>query len=150
MKTLVFLIAAALALSGCKSGLSFGDDVELSGAAFDHTKLAEITKLTGIHFPTGSKGLEYYYQGSGIDDALAAKVQIPADRVSELILNPVFSTGSNSKPSIQIGKSKTWWKIDGLTDRVDRTLNLPKARFLEVTLGKEGSDTVLYLSWITT
>jgi hypothetical protein len=134
--------------AGCD--LNFGDDVELSGAAFDSTKLAKVSTLTGITFPPGAQGIEYYYLGSGIDDALAAKVMIPDAKIDEFKSNTVMTTGTDSKASIQIGRGKPWWKIDGLTERIDRKLDLPNARFLEITCGREGSAFVVYLSWITT
>jgi hypothetical protein len=145
-----FLGASLLVLSGCKPGLSFGEDVELSGANFDSSKLTQVSTLTGITFPKGSEGIEYFYQGSGIDDALAAKVRIPNDAINEFKTTTVFSEGSDSKPTVQVGRSKAWWKVDGLSERIDRTKELPNARHLELSLGKEGEDFVVYLSWITT
>ena len=149
MKTLSFLcLLAACTLSGCD--LKFGDDVEVSGAAFNSAKLAEITTLTGITFPPGTRGLDYYYQGSGIDDALSAKVAIPDAGIPEFNTNPVMTTGTDSKADMQIGRGKTWWKIDGLTERIDRKMELQNQRFLEVTCGREGNDFVVYVSWCTT
>ena len=76
---LVLGIVVSMMTTGCD--LDFGDDVELSGAAFDATKLAEVSKLTGVVFPPGTRGVEYLYLGSGIDDSLAAKVVIPDDQI---------------------------------------------------------------------
>lgn len=106
--------------------------------------------MTGIQFPDGSTGLAYYYLGSGIDDALAAKVAIPADKKNAFLQNEVFQKGSTNAPNIQIGKPKAWWKIDSLTDRADRTLQLPQARFVECTLGIEDGKLIVYVSWIST
>lgn len=145
---LPLILFVAFTTAGCD--LKFGDDVELSGAAFDAAKLAEVSTLTGVRFPPGARGVEYYYLGSGIDDALAAKVTIPDAEIDEFKSNTVMTTGTDSKASIQIGRDKPWWKIDGLTDRMDRKLDLPNSRFLEVTCGREGTDFVVYLSWITT
>jgi hypothetical protein len=144
----LLILIVALTTAGCD--LKFGDDVELSGAAFDAAKITEVSTLTGVTFPTGSRGIEYYYIGSGIDDALAAKITVPADEIESFKANTVMTTGTDSKATIQIGRGKPWWKIDGLTDRTDRTIDLPNGRFLEVTCGQEGSDFVVYLSWITT
>ena len=145
---LPLILLVSFMTAGCD--LKFGDDIELSGAAFDSTKLAEVSALTGVSFPAGARGVGYYYLGSGIDDALAAKVMIPDHEVYEFKSNTAMTTGADSKASIQIGRSKPWWKIDGLADRIDRKLDLPDARFLELTCGREGSDFVVYLSWITT
>lgn len=51
---------------------------------------------------------------------------------------------------LQIGKSKAWWKIESLSDRADRTLQLPQARFVECTLGMEDGKLVVCVSWIST
>jgi len=146
--TLPLILLISLMTAGCD--LKFGDDIELSGAAFDSAKLAEVSKLTGVNFPLGARGVEYYYLGSGIDDALAAKIMIPNTEIEEFKSNTVMTTGTDSKASIQIGRGKPWWKIDSLTDRIDRKLDLPNARFLEVTCGREETDFIVYLSWITT
>ena len=134
--------------AGCN--LNFGNDVELSGSAFDETKIIEVSTLTGVSFPSGTRGIEYYYLGSGIDDALAAKIMIPDTGIEEFKANKVMTRGADSKASFQIGRGKPWWNIDSLNDRIDRKQDLPNARFLEVTCGREGSDFVVYLSWVTT
>jgi hypothetical protein len=150
MRILILSLIVVVACMSAGCDLKFGDDVELSGAAFDSTKLAEVSTLTGISFPPGARGIEYYYLGSGIDDALAAKIIIPDTEIDEFKTNPVMTTGTDSKASLQIGRGKPWWKVEALTDRVDRKLDLPNARFLEITCGQEGPDFVVYLSWITT
>jgi hypothetical protein len=150
MRSLILplILLVSFMAGGCD--LKFGDDVELSGAAFDSAKLAEVSALTGVNFPPGTRGMEYYFLGSGIDDALAAKVVIPDGEIDDFKSNAVMTTGTDAKASIQIGRGKAWWRIDALTDRIDRQVDLPNARFLEVTCGREGSDFVVYLSWMTT
>jgi hypothetical protein len=144
----LFLCALVLASSGCK--LKFGEDVELSGSDFDAAKLGEISTRTGLQFPPSANGVGYFYQGSGIDDALAAKIEIPEVGIADFMKNAVFTEGESAKPSIQIGAGKRWWNLDALTDRVDRKQNLPSAQFLEVTCGREGEAFVVYVSWMTT
>lgn len=142
----LILVMSIMAI-GCD--LKFGDDVELSGAAFDSSRLAEVSALTGIVFPTGSRGVEYLYLGSGMDDSLAAKVVIPDDQIDVFLCNPVMEKGEDSKASVQIGRGRHWWKVDGLTDRIDRKQDLPDVRFLEVSCGREATEFVVYLSWWT-
>ncbi|HEX7260878.1 MAG TPA: hypothetical protein VF258_03605 [Luteolibacter sp.] len=150
MKFFILPLVLLFAFATACCNLKFGDDVELSGAAFDAAKLAKVSTLTGLTFPVGSRGVEYYYQGSGIDDALAAKIIIPATGIDDFKSNAVMATGTESKATMEIGRGKPWWNPDSLTDRVDRKMDLPNARFLEVTCGQEGSDFVVYLSWAAT
>ena len=147
----VFALALGIVVSMMTTGcdLNFGDDVELSGAAFDATKLAEVSRLTGVVFPPGTRGVEYLYLGSGIDDSLAVKLVIPADQIEVFLSNPVMGKGEDTKASVQIGKGRAWWKVDGLTDRIDRKQDLTDARFLEVSCGREATEFVVYLSWWT-
>lgn len=142
-----WLLSTCLLLAGC---LDFGDDIELSGAEFDATKLAEVSTLTGINFPAGSRGVEYFYQGSGIDDALAAKIEIPESKLEEFKTNPVFQSESDSLLGLRAGSGKPWWRIEALSDRIDRQQELPMGRYLAISLGKEGDHFYVYLSWITT
>tara|TARA_Y100001934_G_C11575187_1_gene416299 strand:- start:80 stop:295 length:216 start_codon:yes stop_codon:yes gene_type:complete len=66
--------------------------------------------------------------------------------------NEIFKTGSKTKPSLslQIGRSEPWWKLDDLTERVDRSKQLPKGRYSACTLGRENGRWIAYISWITT
>ncbi len=144
---LAVLAAGLCAFTGC---LKYGDDTEVLAPNVTTQHLLQVSSLTGIRFPDGSTGLAYYYLGSGIDDALAAKVAIPADKKDAFLQNEIFQKGSTNAPNVQIGKPKAWWKIDALTDRTDRTLGLPKARFVECTLGVEDGKMVVYISWIST
>lgn len=149
MKLLIQSLLSALFLTGCDP-ISFGEDVDLSGTSFTAAKLAEVSSVTGIIFPVGSTGMDYFYQGSGIDDALATKIKIPAESKDEFLKNQVFVIGKNSKPSCEIGRGKSWWHPEVLIDRVDRVQELAPARFLEVSFGTDNSDCIVYLSWITT
>lgn len=148
MRGIIAVVVAGLGLlPGC---LKFGDDIEVEAPHVTAEHLEQVSSLTGIRFPEDSTGLGYYYLGSGIDDALAAKVAIEADKKDAFLQNEVFQKGSTRAPHIQIGKSKAWWKIDALTERIDRTLDLPQARFVECTLGAEDGELVVYISWIST
>ena len=81
-------------LGGC---LDFGEDVELTGAEVTDKELAEVTRRTGIVFPKGTVGLGYYFQGSGIDDALALKASIPDGERLDFLKNGIFIKGDKSK-----------------------------------------------------
>ncbi|SHK44236.1 hypothetical protein SAMN02745181_3829 [Rubritalea squalenifaciens DSM 18772] len=128
--------------------MRFGEDVELSGDQFDQVKLDEVSKITGVQFPEGSKGLEYFYLGSGIDDALVAKVQIPDDQVEAFLSNSVFQVGSEEGGPLN-GLGKAWWDPSSLTERVDRRQELPNAQFLELSCGREKGQFVVYIGWMT-
>ena len=136
-----------LLLVGC---LNFGNDVELVGAEITGKEMIQVSELTGLTFPNGTKSIGYYFQGSGIDDALSIKVSIPEGTKDEFLKNEIFQNGNKSKASIQIGRSRSWWKLDELQDRVDVNLQLPKGKYAECTLGKEEGNWVAYISWMST
>ena len=146
MKRLL-LSLLCLCLSSC---LELGDDLELTEEEITDKELSEVTRRTGIAFPKGTIGLGYYFQGSGIDDALALKASIPDGGRLDFLKNGIFIKGDKSKSSIQIGKDRAWWKLDELKERVDRKMDLPKGRFVECTLGKENGKWTVYLSWMST
>ena len=135
---------------GLGSCLEFGDDLELSGADVTDKELTEVTRRTGIDFPEGTVGLGYYFQGSGIDDALALKASIPNDTRLDFLKNELFEKGDKSKASIRIGRDKPWWNLDELKERVDHKMNLPKGKYVECTLGKENGQWTVYVSWMST
>lgn len=134
-------------VAGC---LDFGRDMEFVAPNVTAEHLQQISSLTGIEFPEASTGLAYLFIGSGIDDALAAKVAIPSDQKDAFLKNEVFTKGRREAPYIEIGKPKAWWGVDALADRTERTLKLPQGRFLECTFGLEDGQWVVYISWITT
>ena len=141
-------ILFCICLGGC---LDFGEDVELTGAEVTDKELAEVTRRTGIVFPKGTVGLGYYFQGSGIDDALALKASIPDDERLDFLKNEIFEKGDKSKCSIQIGRDKPWWNLDdtkstsGPQDAI-----FPKGKYLECALGKENGKWTVYVSWMST
>jgi len=143
----LFICLFSLLLVGC---LNFGDDVELVGAEITGKEMIQVTELTGLTFPNGTKSIGYYFMGSGIDDALSIKVSIPEGTKDEFLKNEIFQNGNNSKASIQIGRSRSWWKLDELKDRIDGSSQLPKGRYAECTLGKEEGSWVAYISWMST
>ena len=129
------------------SCLPFGDDIELVGGEITGK---EIKEVAGLAFPDGTKSIGYYFMGSGIDDALSIKVSIPEGTKDEFLKNEIFQNGNNSKASIQIGRIRSWWKLDDLQDRIDGSSQLPKGRYAESTLGKEEGNWVVYISWMST
>ena len=143
----LFICLFSLLLVGC---LNFGDDVELVGAEITGKEMIQVSELTGLTFPNGTKSIGYYFMGSGIDDALSIKVSIPEGTKDEFLKNEIFQNGNNSKASIQIGRSRSWWKLDELKDRIDGSSQLPKGRYAECTLGKEEGNWVSYISWMST
>ena len=143
----LFICLFSLLLVGC---LNFGDDVELVGAEITGKEMIQVSELIGLTFPNGTKSIGYYFMGSGIDDALSIKVSIPEGTKDEFLKNEIFQNGNKSKASIQIGRSRSWWKLDELQDRVDVNLQLPKGKYVECTLGKEEGNWVAYISWMST
>jgi hypothetical protein len=132
------------------SCLNFGDDVELVGAEITGKEMNQVSALTGLTFPDGTKPVGYYFQGSGIDDGLSLKFSIPEGTKDEFLKNEMFKNGNKSKALIQIGRSRSWWKLDELQDRVDVNLQLPKGKYAECTLGKEEGKWIAYISWMST
>ena len=143
----LFIHLFSLLLVGC---LNFGDDVELVGAKITGKEMIQVSELIGLTFPNGTKSIGYYFMGSGIDDALSIKVSIPEGTKDEFLKNEIFQNGNKSKASIQIGRSRSWWKLDELKDRIDGSSQLPKGRYAECTLGKEEGSWVAYISWMST
>ena len=147
MKNLLLLAFFCFGLTGC---LEFGDDLEMVGPDVTDKELTETTRRTGIDFPEGTIGLGYYFLGSGIDDALALKVSIPEDKREPFLKNELFEKGDKSKASVQIGRDRSWWKLDDMKEREDRKMDLPKGKYVECTLGKENGKWTVYVSWMST
>ena len=75
---------------------------------------------------------------------------IPEKKKQSFLENKIFKSGENSKPSIEAGSRESWWKLEELDERIDRTKKLPKGRFMECSIGREDSLWVVYISWMET
>jgi hypothetical protein len=135
-----------ITLTGC---FRFGDDIELSGDRITAAHLKEISALSGIQFPAGSHGIEYFYKGDAIDPSLLAKIEIPKEKREEILANNVFKLGK-ADGGVLAGAVPKWWQPEKLTSRIYRNHALDHARFLECFLGEEDGKLMLYLLWMTT
>ena len=129
------------------SCLDFGDDIELFGAEINGKEINCVSEITGLGFPTGTEPVGYYFLGSGIDRALVLKVMIADDQKEEVFKNEIFEKGNDTKSNHTIAKQQEWWKVDELTERIDRKMELPKAEYLECTVGLEDGKTYVYVTW---
>ena len=73
----VAALVVATFFYGC---LDFGKDINLVSPYVTSRELEIVSKRTGIIFPVGTTGLGYFFQGSGIDDAIALKIIVPENK----------------------------------------------------------------------
>jgi len=139
-----FVHLCILLLVSC---LDFGDDIKMVGAEITGKEINDVSELTGLTFPNGTEPVGYYFLGSGIDRSLVMKVIIPDDQREEFLKNEIFEKGNDTKSNHTIAKQQAWWKVDELTERIDRKMELPKARYLECTVGLEDGKTHVYVTW---
>ncbi|MEC9080831.1 MAG: hypothetical protein VYE44_03565 [Verrucomicrobiota bacterium] len=131
-------------------GLEFGNDIHLAGSNVTNNELNKVTKRTNIQFPKGTRGLGYFFLGSGIDDSLALKVGLCEELKAAFMENDIFKTDDNAKPSIQTVRGKPWWKLAKLKESVDRQKQLTQGRYMACTLGREDGQWGAYISWMST
>ena len=144
-RSAVAFVAAAF-FCGC---LEFGNDIHLAGSNVTNNELNKVTKCTNIQFPKGTRGLGYFFLGSGIDDSLALKVGLCEELKAAFMENDIFKTDDNAKPSIQTVRGKPWWKLAKLKESVDRQKQLTQGRYMACTLGREDGQWVAYISWMS-
>ena len=150
MNSLLRVLAAWMCVVALSACLKFGDNIELTGSSITQKEIDQIVQLTGVKLPPGTVGLNYIYFGDGIDPALAAKLSIPLTSRDAFLMNEVFGKGDIQQPSLGFATGQKWWAPQTLSDRVDRTMNLPSGRFVEITCGVEGGSFVIYLDWMST
>jgi len=139
-----FVLSLSLFLGSC---LDFGDDIELVGTEISGKEINYVSELTGLSFPHGTEPVGYYFLGSGIDRSLALKVAIPEAKREDFMRNDIFKNGGNSNSGYHFAQEQKWWKVDELTDGIDRVLELPGQKFVECTVGLEGGKTHVYVTW---
>ena len=139
-----FVLFLSPFLSSC---LDFGDDIELVGAGITGKEINYVSEITGLAFPNGTEPVGYYFLGSGIDRSLVLKVMIPDDQKEEFLKNEIFEKGNDTKSNHTFAQQQEWWKVDELTERIDRKMELPKVKYLECTVGLEDGKTHVYVTW---
>ena len=139
-----FVLSLSLFLGSC---LDFGDDIELVGTEISGKEINYVSALTGLSFPHDTEPVGYYFLGSGIDRALVLKVMIPDDQKEGFLKNEIFEKGNDTKYNHTFAQQQEWWKVDELTERIDRKMELPKAKYLECTVGLEAGKTHVYVTW---
>jgi hypothetical protein len=141
------ILISLLVLVGC---LEFGDDVELSGDEVDASVIAEVERITGVNFPEGTEGLNYFFLGSGVDDALWLKVIIPQEKRTELLKNQIFAHELD-EPNHNMTLDRDWWSIQTLNDQTSYSTKINGGTdFLGCTIGTESGRLILYLHWFST
>ena len=144
MYFMVLSFVLSLFFSSC---FPFGNDIELVGTEITGKEINYVSELTGLTFPNGTEPVGYYFLGSGIDRSLVLKVMISDDQREKFLKNEIFEKGNDTKSNHTIAKQQEWWKVDELTERIDRKMELPKVKYLECTVGLEDGKTHVYVTW---
>jgi hypothetical protein len=142
----ILLSSLMLLATGC---LKFGENIEASGAAFDQAKLDQLSSVSGIVFPSGTKRLHFFHFTDGMDPSIRVKVEIPASEEATFLENAVFAHENASETSFSDG-GMAWWKPKTLTNPTSRRLTLGPGKFVSVVFGKEGGKLIAYVCWFTT
>lgn len=137
------LLSLSFLLLGC---LRF-EDQEWVSPNVTKAHLTEITKFTGLALPDGSVGLAYLVGGAR-DGYMKAKIQVPADKIGDVLSQKIFRDGKNQDPSMSDHRLPPWWKPGTLMDRQNRAID--GNRFGGCIFGKEGNDYILYIIWFDT
>ena len=111
----------------------------------DHMRL--VTEHTSITFPKTAKLVAVCHRDKSLAAYVAAKFVLPSSDREEFMENPIFGTGLDRPPHFELGSSTLWWKRNDLKSRVDRVQHLPSGVYVECSIGIEGDQTVVYVSW---
>lgn len=132
-------------LAGC---LEFGKDYGLDASTFDAKAMKRVEGLTGLNLPPGSKGLHMYCWESGIDPAMIAKVEIPAEAVPKLA-GQIETLQSSDYSIASPPKDHAWWNPSAMKIRIQRSV-FESGRGLRIILGEENGRWMLLVWWHTT
>lgn len=143
-RLLVALLLATM-VAGC---FDFGKAEEFTAPNVTATHLRDIEKRTSIDLPEGSIGEALYFDGTGIDPWMVAKIQIPSDKVNALLATKPFQGSKPGHSSLVSGFDRPWWTPDQMNEPSTGDLKLPNA-MVNWTLGQEDKKHVLYIRWDT-
>ena len=137
-------IIFCLVLMGC--GPKFGDDYELDANTFTAEKFALIEQRTGITIPADSHGINMFYEGSQIDPAFVAKIEIPAASQESLAKQIDQIPIGDVHVSNPLSEKTAWWKPSKAATKSERQFMLNSA-YVHVLLCNEDGRWILYLEW---
>lgn len=140
-------ILAVCLLAGCD--LNFGGDYTLNALSFTDEHLKTIERVSHLTLPEGTRGLNMFYQGSGIDDALIAKLEIPEEKVLTIMNEIEMIKGTEGVASESIAVGHDWWSENMMNIKLHRKLNV-RSDYLEMILGQEEDNWILLLKWVST
>lgn len=142
----LIVVILSLMLASC---LKFGENTELSGKEVDGAIIAKVLKITGVKFPLGTEGKNYFYLGDSIDPALMLKVTIPKNKKDEFLKNKIFIEGDDSELYNHLGMEKSWWDLGSLKNPVHTIYEFPNGAFIKCFVGEQSGELIIYLYWMT-
>lgn len=143
---IILIGISTLLLSGC---LKFGENIELTGAEITPQEIENMGARTGITFPVGTTGQNYYYHGDTMDPWFIARLVIPRADRDTFLKNDIFTQDEIRQPALGAFTKHSWWTPEALHNRMDGATPIPSSRNVEVFLGEHGSDLILLIHWWT-
>lgn len=128
---------------------SFGEDYTLDASKFDAKAMETVAQCSGLSLPSGARGLNMYFQGSGIDDAFVAKIQIPQEDAMVVAQQIEHLSGTSAAASESLANGLIWWNPESMKIKIQRELRV-NSDFLQVILGEEDNAWFLLVKWIST
>lgn len=120
---------------------------EIHGAEQLARHLPLVSRCTGLSFPPGAGLVGLCHERASLESRVAAKFVMPESDREAFLLNRIFTEGIDRPPHYELGSRTTWWHRGRLQARVDRVQYQPAGTYVECSLGIEGGQTVVYVSW---
>jgi hypothetical protein len=143
-------VGVVLAFPPGPGGRSETSDYHLDEKSFDGAALRTVEKRIGVKLPAGARGLHLLYEGSGVDPAFIAKIEVPAKSAKAFAtkLAALPNGGLTSIDNPMTGQV-TWWNPVKANVQVERLFD-PTGRGdgLHLLLCSEGQRRVLYVMWV--
>src|SRR5882724_7630150 len=125
----IAVLFLSLALSGCSG------NYERNSTNFTAKELEMVGERTGISIPSGSRGLNLYYEGGHIDPCFLAKIDASS------MTNSSFAEQIEKLPNEEISfedsliKKVSWWNVSKEEVRCHRRFSLKSSGdFVDVSL----------------
>lgn len=144
MKVLKWVIILILFL-GCNNHAY--NEYHLTKKNFNMKELDKISKLTKIHFPKNSSGINMYYNGKNLDPSFIAKIELPIiekefikEQLQNFIENPGTVEGS-------LSTKVDWWNPNQLIVVFSRQY-LEDGNYVKAILCQKNDSCILFVEWI--
>ena len=120
---------------------------ELDDHSFTAADLQTVQERTGIQLPTGSRGLNLYYNQPQFHPSFIAKIEIPTNTIDSVARQMERIPNEDYHFTNSISEKMSWWNPSNSEGAIKRQFVLTHSGFVDIQICKETNRWLFYAYW---